>query len=336
MKKRLRVLQFGLGAMGSKMVEMILKKEDLELVGAVVKPEKDGRDIGELLGWKKKIGIKGHTAPDAFRNLDADIMLHAAVSHVPDVWKQIRGAVHARINIITIAEEMGFPFVKYPKLCEEMDDAAKLHGISILGSGINPGFAMDLLPLTLTGILHSVKKIKVTRLVDFSPFGPAIQKNIGIGFTPVEFRNGIKEGSMPGHIGLSESAHMIAHALGWKLDKLKETKVPVIAKKSIHVHNYKTVKPGQVAGFDQRLFAFEKGKLRIVLEELGRVDPEIEYKNIIQIDGYPSLVEWMSVPTGKLTTTAHAVNLLPVVYNASPGLLTMLDLPVAHALKDRK
>ncbi len=335
MQKRLKVLQYGLGSMGSKMVELVLKKEGLELVGAVVRKEKAGKDIGDILGWNKKLGIKGYTERDAFESLGADVMLHAAVSYVPDVWKQISGAVRAGINVITIAEEMGYPFVKYPSLCNEMDNSARKHEVSILGSGINPGFAMDYLPLALTGIVHSVTSIKVTRLVDFSPFGPAIQKNIGVGLTENQFRRGIIEGSLPGHIGLLESAHMTAHALGWKLDRTKETKTPVISNKPIKVPGYITVQTGKVSGFDQKLSCYEKGKLRIVLEELGRVDPEIDYKNTIMINGKPNIVECMSVPTGKLTTTAHAVNLIPVVYNAKPGLLTMLDLPVAPALKDK-
>lgn len=334
--KKIRVIQYGLGAMGSKMVEWVLNKEQLELVGAIVKSEeKIGKDVGDVLGWKKKIGVKCYKAEDAFKNVKADVMLHAAVSYVPEVWKQIKGAVESGMNVITIAEEMGYPFVKYPLLSKEIDIVAKENGVSVLGSGINPGFAMDYLVLALTGILPRVNKIKVTRLINFAPFGTSIQNNIGIGLTAKEFIDGVAKVKLPVHIGLFECIHMLASALNWKIDKIKEIKIPVVADKNIKVPGYKSVAKGKVCGFDQRAIGYFRGEEKIRLEELGRVDPKLDYKNTIYIYGKPNLVESMNVPSGDLTTTSHAVNLIPVVVNAKPGLLSMLDLTVAPALKDK-
>ena len=95
------------------------------------------------------------------------------------------------------------------------------------------------------------------------------------------------------------------------------------------------VAKGKVAGFDQRCTGFSNGKAKIVLEELGRVDPKLDYYNKIQIKGTPNLTETMSVPSGKYTTSAHAVNLILAVLNAAPGLLTMKDMPLAWALPDK-
>ena len=334
--KKIKVIQYGLGAMGSKMVDMVLRKEELELVGAVCRSkEKIGKDIGELLGLGKKIGVKCYDEDYVFKNIKADVVLHAAVSYVPEVWKQIKKAVQAGMNVITIAEEMGYPFAKYTKISKEMDKLAKKHKVTILGSGINPGFAMDYLPLALTGILQDVNSIRVTRLVNFAPFGQSIQNNIGIGLTLQEFRKGVANGSLPVHIGLPESVHMVARAMKWKIDNIKEVKEPVVAKKKIKVPGYKSVEAGKVCGFDQRCYGYSKGKLKILLEELGRVDPKIDYKNTIYIDGNPKLIESMNVPSGNLTTTGHAVNLIPAVVNAKPGLLTMLDIPIAPCLKNK-
>src|SRR3989338_6881327 len=194
--KKIKVIQYGLGAMGSKMVDMVLRKEELELVGAVCRcKEKIGKDIGELLGLGKKIGVKCYDEDYVFKNIKADVVLHAAVSYVPEVWKQIKKAVQAGMNVITIAEEMGYPFAKYTKISKEMDKLAKKHKVTILGSGINPGFAIDYLPLALTGILQDVNSIRVTRLVNFAPFGQSIQNNIGIGLTLQEFRKGVANAS---------------------------------------------------------------------------------------------------------------------------------------------
>ncbi len=335
MKKRIRVLQFGLGAMGSRMAEWVLNKNNLELVGAVVRSEeKFGKDISEAAGWKKKTGVKCYSAEEAYK-LKPDIMLHAAVSYVPEVWKQIKPAVEAGISVITIAEEMGYPFVKYPKLCREMDVAAKKNNVRILGSGINPGFAMDYLVLALSGILPDVNKIRVTRVVNFAPFGQAIQNNIGIGMTKNEFYNGVKNGKLPVHIGIPECIYMLANALGWKVDNIKETKKPIITNKNIKVPGYKSVAKGRVCGFDQIGVGYVNGKARIILEELGRVDPKINYNHTVYIyGGHCNLINTMNVPSGDFTTTSHAVNLIPAVLDAKPGLLTMLDLKVAPCLKD--
>lgn len=332
--KKIKVIQFGLGAMGSEMVKIILSKKDLKLVGAIVrKEEQNGKDIGELIGLKKKTGVKAYTNPkELYKKAKADVMLHAAVSYVPKVWEQIKSAVESGINVITIAEEMGYPWKKYPKLCKEIDKIAKRKKVRILGSGINPGFAMDLLPILISGICEHVDSIKVTRIIDFSPFGQAIQNNIGIGLNPDEFKKKIKEGKLPLHIGLPESSSMIAAALGWKIDKFIETKEPVIATKHIHVPGYKHVQKGKVCGFNHRFFAYSKGKKIITLEELGRVDPKEDYKNTITINGKPRITEIMNVPTGKITTTSHAVNLIPALLKASPGLKTMLDITLAPVL----
>lgn len=335
--KKIKVIQFGLGAMGSRMVEFVLQKEDLELVGVIVRSEdKIGKDVGEVLGWKKKVGVKCYGADYAFKNLKADVMLHAAVSYVPEVWKQIKGAVEAGMNVITIAEEMGFPFVKYPKLSNEIDEKAKRNGVTVLGSGINPGFEMDYLVVALSGILPNVEKVKVTRIVNFAPFGQSIQNNIGIGLTPKEFRDGVSNKKLPVHIGLSESIYMLAHALKWEIDKINETKQPVVTKKQIKVPGYKPVPAGKVSGFNQVAVGCCKGKEKIILEELGRVDPKLEYKNTVYLYGkYCNLVESMNVPSGDLTTTSHAVNLIPAVVNSKSGLICMLQLPPSPVLKDK-
>lgn len=334
--KKIKVIQYGLGAMGSKMAEFVLKKEELELVAVIVKSEdKIGKDIGEVLKWNKKVGVKCYTSDYVFKNIKADVMLHAAVSYVPKVWEQIKPAVESGINVITIAEEMSYPFVKYKKLCKEIDTLAKKHKVTVLGSGINPGFAMDYFVLALTGIVHSVNKIKVTRLINFAPFGQAIQNNIGIGLTVSEFKKGVANKLLPVHIGLPECIYMLSNSLKWNIDKIIETKEPVITKKFLKVPGYKSIPAGHVSGFNQRAIAYSKGKEKIVLEELGRVDQKLDYKNTVYLYGYPNIIESMNVPSGDLTTTSHAVNLIPAVLNSKPGLLTMLDISLTPCLKNK-
>ncbi len=322
--------------MGSEMARNILNKRDLELVGAVVRKKEDvGKDISSLIGLRQKTGIRAYDVKTACRECDAELLLHAAVSYVPMVWEQVKPFVESGLNVVTIAEEMGYPFVKYKALSKKMDLTAKKHDVSILGTGINPGFAMDIMPLLLTGICRKVNSIKVTRLIDFSPFGPSIQKNIGIGMDKGEFRKKVAGKQLPLHIGLPETMHMLAASLKWKLSRVYETREPVLANNKINIPGYMNVAKGKVAGFNHRCFGLVNKKLKITLEELGRVDPKLDYRNTIEIRGMPNLMESVNVPPGNYTTTSHAVNLIPVVVNAKSGLLSMLDLPVAPVLPER-
>ena len=147
--------------------------------------------------------------------------------------------------------------------------------------------------------------------------------------TPQEFKEGIIKGRLPLHIGLPESAYMLAAGLDWKITKVEETRDAVYAKHPLKIAGYITVKKGNVVGFNHRCFAYKNGKKTITLEELGRVNPKEEYKNTITIEGDPKLTEWVNVPRGNITTTSHAVNLIPALLKTAPGLRTMLDVPVA-------
>ena len=331
---KIKVVQFGLGAMGSMMAKIMLEKKSIDLVGAVVRDEnKNGKDIGEIIGLKKKTGIRATTdANKLYQKAKGGVLIHAAVSYVPEVWKQIKPAVEAGLNVITIAEEMGYPFIKYPKICKEMDALAKKRNISIIGTGINPGFAMDLLPILLTGICKKVDKIKVIRVIDFSPFGPAIQQNIGICMDVEDFKKRVKEKKLPLHIGLPESCYMIAKALGWRIKEIIETKEPIIDERAIESPGYKKIESGKVCGFNHKCYAIVGGKEKIVLEELGRVEKGLDYKNTIIIEGEPKIIDEMNVPPGNITTASHSVNLIPIAFGARDGLLTMADIHVASLI----
>lgn len=333
-RDKIRVIQFGLGNMGSMMARIMLEKKDLEVVAAIDRNlENLGKDLGQVLGLKKKTGVLVSNNPaEVFRTVKADIMLHAAVSYVPQVWEQIKGAVMQGISVITIAEEMGYPFLKYQKLCDEIDKVAQEHEARVLGSGINPGFAMEMMPLFISGICRNVTNVRVTRVIDFSPFGPAIQKNIGMGMNVADFKKGVKAGKLPLHIGLPETLALLAYGLQWKIDKIEETREPVVATKPVNVPGYMKIPRGAVCGFNHRCFGYKNGKKVIILEELGRVDPKERYQNTIILDGEPKIIETINVPPGNITTTSHAVNLIPALLNAQPGLRTMFDLRVAPVL----
>jgi len=327
-KKKVRVIQYGIGAMGKSMARLVLKREDLKLVAGVSRKHA-GRDLGEIIG-KKKIGVPVYAPGEIFNKVKADLVLHAAVSYAKEAWPQIEPAVRKGMNVITIAEEMGYPKTRFPRLSKKIDTVAKRNGVTVLGTGINPGFMMDVLPLLLTGITRRVNKVKVTRYLDFSGLGPQAQKLKGTGLSATEFRKKVKKGELPLHIGLLESLYMVAEGLGWSVDRAVETKTPYLANRNLNIKGFMKIDKGKVAGYNHNGHAYCPQGEVVHLEERGRVDPKIDYKLTIDIKGVPDLHLEMNVPPSQFTTSSHAVNLIKVVCNAKTGLVTMRDLPIAY------
>jgi len=337
MTEKIRVIHWGLGAMGSGMAKMVLAKEGLEIVGAIAtNPSKVGKDLGEILGLGNELGVVAVNDPtQVIRNTPADVLLLATSSFVPEVLPQIKLALEYQLNVITIAEEMAEPWASYPQEAEEIDRLAKKMGVSVLGTGINPGFVLDTLICTLTAACTEVKKIKGTRINDLSQFGTTVMRTQGVGTTPEEFERGLENGTIVGHIGFNESVLLIAKALGWKIDRVEQTREPIIT--NVYRETpYVKVGPGNVAGCRHTAKAYKDGEVVIELVHPQQIRPEaegVETGDYIEITGTPN-ISMMIKPEipGGTGTIAVAVNMIPKVINAAPGMLTMNDLPVPTAL----
>lgn len=335
--KNIRVIQWGLGAMGSGMAKLALTKEGIDIVGAIdTDPDKAGKDLGDVLNMDKKLGVnvKGN-AEDVIGKVEADLVIIATSSFVNEVYPQITLAVVNKLNVITIAEEMSFPAAVEPELTKKMDDLAQQNGVTILGTGVNPGFILDSLIIFLTGGCSEVKKIRAARINDLSPFGPTVMRTQGVGTTPEEFAAGLKDGSIVGHIGFLESIGMIADALGWKIDKIEENREPIIS--NVYRETaYVKVQPGMVAGCRHTAKAYMDGEVVIELEHPQQVLPHlegVETGDYIWIEGVPNFnVSNKPECPGGIGTISTAVNMIPHVINAEAGLTYMHKLPVVHAL----
>jgi len=237
--------------------------------------------------------------------------------------------------VISIAEEMAYPACASPALADELNTLAVHHGVSILGTGINPGFVLDLLVIALTAVCAQIESITATRVNDLSPYGPSVLRSQGVGLTPAEFHAGLKAGSIVGHVGFQQSAHLIARAVGWSIDRVTETREPVISK-VMRRTPFVTVAPGQVAGCLHTAVAYRGTTPSITLIHPQQVHPHLENiatGDTIEIFGAPHirLAGSPEIPGGT-GTAALAVNMIPHVLNAKPGLHTMADLPVPAAL----
>lgn len=334
--ENIKVIIWGLGAMGSGIARMISAKKGMEIVGVIdTDPNKKAMNLSELIGaHNNPVYIKSNPE-EVIKKGCADVVIIATSSYTEKVFPSIKFAVKNGINVITTAEEMTYPAAKHPELALEIDRLAKEYNVTVLGTGINPGFILDYLIIALTGCCIDVESIKASRINDLSPFGKVVMEEQGVGLTPEEFLEGAKNGSVAGHIGFPESINMICNALGWNLSYIEETREPIISN-TYRETPYVKVEPGFVAGCRQLGYGKVKGETKIYLEHPQQILPSTEgihTGDYIEIEGNPNIKLSIKpeIPGG-IGTIALCVNMIPHVINAFPGLVTMLDLPVPRAI----
>jgi len=328
-----RVVLFGVGAMGIGIAKLLLKKKGLRIVGAIDKaPDKVGKDLGEVLGTEKPLGVTiSDDATKVLSEAKADVAVHATSSFLKDVLPQLKELVKHGINVVSTCEELSYPYHSDADSADKLDKLAKEHEVTVLGTGINPGFLMDTLAITLTGVCQEVDSIRVERVMNAATRRVPFQKKIGAGLTVEEFKEKMEKKLITGHVGLEQSIAMIAAALGWRLQKIEVGPVePVIAERPVESEAIK-VKPGQAAGLRQSAYGIMGGKPVVTLDFQAFISAKEEYDSIT-IEGTPTIREKISPCVhGDLGTAAIIVNSIPKVINAVPGLKTMKDLPVPSA-----
>lgn len=329
----IRVALYGIGAVGSLIAKFLLEKEGIEIVGAVdIAKDKVGKDLGAVLGLGKELGIIVSDDVDAtLSKAKADITIHTTSSYLKDTYPQIASIVKNGLNVTSTCEELSYPSFYEPSLTEKLDTLAKKYDVTVLGTGINPGFLMDTLVITLTAVCQKINKIEVVRVMNAGTRRLPFQKKVGAGLTVEEFKRKIENKQITGHVGLEQSIAMIADALAWRLDKIKAEPVkPVIAKKTVESKDIK-VAAGKVAGLKQKAKGVMKDKEVIVLDFQAYIGAEKEYDSIT-IDGTPNIRQKIQPCVhGDIGTVAMIVNSIPKVINAPAGLLTMKDLSVPSA-----
>ncbi len=330
----IRIILYGVGSIGSQIARLLLRKKGLKIVGAVdASPEKIGRDLGEVIGVEKTLGVSiSGDSERLLSSVDADVALHATSSFLKDVYLQLAQLIKRGVNVISTCEELTYPYVVDESLAFNLDRLARKHGVTLLGTGVNPGFLMDTLPIALSSLCQEVKHIKVERVIDAAKRRLPFQKKIGAGLTPEEFEDMIEKRIITGHVGLEQSIAMIADALGLSLQRIEAEPVkPVLAEKPVESREIRVDK-GRVAGLTQSAYGIIDEKAFITLVFKAYIGAEEEYDSII-IEGTPSINQKI-VPCvhGDLATAAIIVNSIPKVINAAPGLKTMKDLPVPSAV----
>ncbi len=333
---RIRVVQWGLGAMGQGLARLILTKEGLELVGAVdIRPELDGKDLAEVLGGDAT-GIKITTDPaTVLDSSKVDVVAIATTSWVKQQLPDLKAVLSAGINVVSIAEEMSAPEAQSPEVADELDALAKEHGVSIVGVGVNPGFVLDHLVVVLTSGNQNVERIEASRINDLSPYGETVLRTQGVGTTPEQFAAGVADGSIVGHVGFPESVRLISDALGLGVDRVEQTIDPIISKVTRQARD-RVIEPGLVAGCNHVAVGYRGDTEVIRLNHPQQVCPEAENQatgDYITIFGVPE-IHMSTGPeiAGGKATAGIAVNTIPRIVQATPGLKRIIDLPSPCAL----
>lgn len=325
--KSLKVVQYGLGPIGLGIVEVLLTRPWVQLVGAIdIDRNKVGRDVGELLEKPRKLGIiVSDKVDETLKQASPQVVTHATSSYMKTIHTQIIRIAEHGASVVSTAEELSYPFVKYPDMAREIDERAREKGVVVLGTGINPGFLLDTLAVALSGVCQKVNSIRGERVVDASRRRLPLQKKIGAGLSQSEFEKKVAEGTIK-HVGLPESVGLIALAMGWKLGEIQERISPVIAEKEVR-SDYLTVPPGSVAGVRQVAKGILAGQELVVLDLRMYLSADNPHDSVL-LDGIPPVdMVIRGGVHGDRATPAVVVNSLLKAINLQPGLRTMLDLP---------
>jgi 4-hydroxy-tetrahydrodipicolinate reductase len=316
--------------MGCRIAKALLEKEGFELVGAIdVNPKLSGKDLGEVLELGRKLGVA--VEPDAgglLGRVKADAVVHATTSHFEKVLPQIGPCLEAGLDVVSTCEELSYPWKRHPELSRRLDEQARRAGATVVGTGINPGYLMDTLPLVLTAPCLKVKSIHVARMMNSTRRRIPFQEKVGTGLTRAEFVERIEKGTITGHVGLLESIHLIAAALGWELEGVTELPPePVIAEKEART-GMGAVAKGKVIGLKSVAWALRGGEKAITLEFWAHAAVGEEYDEVV-VRGEPDLRQRIAGGVhGDTGTVAMIINTIPLAVAAEPGLKTMKDLPL--------
>jgi 2,4-diaminopentanoate dehydrogenase len=324
----IRVMHVGLGPIGAAVVRQVATRQGLRVVGGVdLDPAKVGRDLGEVVGLDRRLRLK--VQPDlraAIKTTKPDVVALCTSSSLKKVWPQIEEVLKLRVPIVSTTEELAYPWHTQRRLAARIDAAAKKAKAAVLGTGVNPGFTMDALPITLTGVCERVDSIVVNRIQDARPRRLPFQQKIGCGLTRAAFQQRVDEGSVR-HVGLTESIAMIASAMAWKLDKITDEIAPKIASTTIS-SEFLTVEAGQVCGILQDGVGYRSGQPIIQLHMEAYLGAPESYDSV-DVEGSPRLsMKIAGGVHGDIATASITVNSIPAVIAAPPGLHTMRTLPI--------
>ena len=331
----IRVLHVGLGPIGAAVARRLAGRKTFRIVGAVdIDPNKVGEDAGDVAELGRVLRVKVNSdLRKTIRASRPDIAVLCTSSSLKSVMPQLEELLKLRVPVVSTTEELAYPAPSNRRLAKRVDELARNAKVAVLGTGVNPGFAMDALPIAMTSVCEHVDRIEVRRVQDARKRRLPFQQKIGAGLTREQFVAQVAAGTVR-HVGFAESIQMIADALDWKLTRITDDVRPWIAEEEV-VSELLAVDPGYVCGISQEAVGYvgDDPKIRLQLDAyLGA--PE-SFDSIL-IDGSPRVYSKVHGGIhGDVATASITVNSIPHVLTAAPGLRTMRDMPLPSFFASR-
>lgn len=324
----IRVLLYGLGPIGVLVGRQVAARSGFRIVGAVdIDPDKVGLDVGGIVGSSTPMRVRVTAgARKTIADTRPDIVVLCTASSMRAVMPQIEDVLALKVPIVTTTEELSCPVLRNASRAKRIDALAKRAKVAVLATGVNPGFVMDTLPITLTAACARVDSVAVSRVQDARTRREPFQRKIGAGLSRAQFQREVARGAIR-HVGLAESISMIARALGWRLDRITDQVAPRIAETPIS-SEFLAVDPGCVSGIVQDGVGYRRGAPAITMHMEAYLGAPESYDEV-RIEGVPPLR--LRIPggvPGDIATASIVVNSIPRVLAARPGLRTMADMPV--------
>ena len=324
----IKVLHVGLGPIGAGVVRQVAERKGFRIVGAAdIDPAKAGRDLGEVAGVGRALRVKvSGDVKKAIKAAKPDVVVLCTSSSLKKVLPQVEEILKLKVPIVSTTEELAYPTRGNMRYARAIHQLAKKSKVAVLGTGVNPGFVMDALPIALTGVCERVESVRVDRVQDARIRRLPFQQKIGAGLTREQFQKKVDDGSVR-HVGLAESISMIAEALGWKLDRITDEIQPKMATETVS-SEFLAVDPGYVCGIVQDGLGFRNGTPVITLHMEAYLGAP-ESIDAVDIVGSPRLkMKLAGGVHGDIATASIVVNSLPKILEVAPGLHTMRDMPL--------
>ncbi len=344
----IKVVAWSTGNVGKHVLAGIDARPDLDLVGLwVSNPDKVGKDAGRLAGLDRDFGVLATNDVAEIIALKPDCVLHSAMAddRLFEAMADLERLLRAGINVVS----SGPVFLQYPSgvavdMAKGVQEAAAEGGVSLYVNGIDPGFANDWLPLSLTSISERIDQVRCSEVLNYNTYDQGM-----IVFDVMGFGKPMDEIPMllePGILSMAWGSvvHQIAAGLGVELDDVEEFYERLPATESFDIDSGR-IEEGTVAGLHFEVRGMVGDKAVVVLEHVTRVHDDIGpdwpqpagkgcYR--VEIKGEPNYTLDLQLlgtdgdhnTAGLKATAMRLVNAVPAVVDAKPGLVTTLDLPL--------
>lgn len=323
----IRVMHYGLGPIGVGVLRQVATRKGFKVVGGIdIDPAKVGKDLGEIAGLGRTLGLRVVDDPvPAIKKAKPDVVMLCTRSSLRAVMPQIETVLKLRVPIVSTTEELAYPYHTNRALARKIDALATKAKVAVVGTGVNPGFVMDALPIMLTGVCERVDAIRIDRIQDASVRRLPFQQKIGAGLTVAQFEERVAAGTVR-HVGLTESIAMIADAFGWKMGKITDTITPKVAEVEV-ASDFLTVGAGLVCGLLQDGIGYTKDGTPVITLHMEAYLGAPESYDQVTITGHPNITSRVEGGFhGDVATASIAVNTIPKILAAPPGLRTMRDI----------